>query len=85
MLAGLHQVNEALYRGCGAITEASHVIHYGRRWNPAVETQVTDRAYRLGQQRRVHVYLPILEDKAGRVTRTFNQLLDELIRNRFAS
>ena len=61
------------------IVEANHVIHYGRWWNPAVENQATDRAYRLGQQKEVHVYLPILEDRSGRVARTFDQLLDELM------
>jgi SNF2 family DNA or RNA helicase len=61
------------------IVEANHVIHYGRWWNPAVEAQATDRAYRLGQLKEVHVYLPILEDKTGRVARTFDQLLDELM------
>jgi SNF2 family DNA or RNA helicase len=59
--------------------EANHVIHYGRWWNPAVEAQATDRAYRLGQTKEVHVYLPILEDKTGRVTPTFDQLLDQLM------
>lgn len=44
-----------------------------------MEAQATDRAYRLGQQKEVHVYLPILEDKSGRVARTFDQLLDELM------
>jgi superfamily II DNA or RNA helicase len=61
------------------IVEANHVIHYGRWWNPAVEAQATDRAYRLGQTKEVHVYLPILEDKTGRVARTFDQLLDQLM------
>ena len=61
------------------IVEANHVIHYGRWWNPAVEAQATDRAYRLGQLKEVHVYLPILEDKNGRVARTFDQLLDDLM------
>jgi hypothetical protein len=61
------------------IVEANHVIHYGRWWNPAVEAQATDRAYRLGQEREVHVYIPILEDSTGRVARTFDQLLDELM------
>jgi SNF2 family DNA or RNA helicase len=61
------------------IVEANHVIHYGRWWNPAVEAQATDRAYRLGQTNEVHVYLPILEDKTGRVARTFDQLLDQLM------
>jgi SNF2 family DNA or RNA helicase len=64
------------------IVEANHVIHYGRWWNPAVEAQATDRAYRLGQLRQVHVYLPILQDKTGRVTHTFDQLLDQLMENR---
>lgn len=64
------------------IVEANHVIHYGRWWNPAVEAQATDRAYRLGQLKEVHVYLPILEDKTRRVTPTFDQLLDQLMENK---
>ena len=38
------------------LTSATHVIHYDRWWNPAVEDQATDRAYRIGQQRNVHVH-----------------------------
>ena len=38
------------------LTAASHVIHYDRWWNPAVEDQATDRAHRLGQLRCVHVH-----------------------------
>ncbi len=38
------------------ITSASHVIHYSREWNPAVEDQATDRAYRIGQEQRVIVH-----------------------------
>jgi len=38
------------------LTAASHVIHYDRWWNPAVEDQATDRAHRLGQRRTVHVH-----------------------------
>jgi SNF2 family DNA or RNA helicase len=38
------------------LTAASHVIHYDRWWNPAVEDQATDRAHRLGQKRTVHVH-----------------------------
>jgi SNF2 family DNA or RNA helicase len=64
------------------IVEANHVIHYGRWWNPAVEAQATDRAYRLGQLKEVHVYLPILEDKTGRIQTTFDQLLDRLMENK---
>lgn len=61
------------------IIDANHVVHYGRWWNPAVEGQATDRVYRLGQNKEVHVYLPILEDQTGRIARTFDQLLDELM------
>jgi SNF2 family DNA or RNA helicase len=38
------------------LTAASHVIHFDRWWNPAVENQATDRAYRLGQKRAVLVH-----------------------------
>ncbi len=34
------------------LTAASHVIHFDRWWNPAVENQATDRAFRIGQKRR---------------------------------
>lgn len=40
------------------LTAANHVIHLSRWWNPAVEDQCTDRVYRIGQEREVHVYLP---------------------------
>lgn len=40
------------------IQAANHVIHYTREWNPALERQATDRAYRIGQKRTVHVYYP---------------------------
>jgi SNF2 family DNA or RNA helicase len=38
------------------LTAASHVFHYDRWWNPAVEDQATDRAYRIGQKRSVQVH-----------------------------
>ena len=38
------------------LTSASHVIHFDRWWNPAVENQATDRAFRIGQQRNVLVH-----------------------------
>ncbi|HXQ35104.1 MAG TPA: DEAD/DEAH box helicase, partial [Anaerolineales bacterium] len=47
------------------LVEANHVIHYGRWWNPAKEMQATDRVYRIGQTRDVHVYYPICRDPAG--------------------
>ena len=40
------------------LTAANHVIHLSRWWNPAVEDQCTDRVYRIGQSRPVHVYYP---------------------------
>lgn len=40
------------------LTAANHVIHLSRWWNPAVEDQATDRAFRIGQERDVTVYLP---------------------------
>jgi hypothetical protein len=61
------------------IVEANHVIHYGRWWNPAVESQATDRAYRIGQSRDVFVYLPILRDSSGRVSPSFDERLDILM------
>lgn len=41
------------------LTAANHVIHLSRWWNPAVEDQATDRVFRIGQTRDVHVYLPL--------------------------
>ena len=38
------------------LTRADHVIHVDRWWNPAVEDQATDRAYRIGQTRPVQVH-----------------------------
>jgi len=61
------------------ITEANHVIHYGRWWNPAVEAQATDRVYRIGQDRDVHVYLPTLKDPTARVSTSFDERLHQLL------
>jgi SNF2 family DNA or RNA helicase len=38
------------------LTAANHVFHFDRWWNPAVENQATDRAFRIGQTRRVQVH-----------------------------
>jgi superfamily II DNA or RNA helicase len=65
------------------ITAANHVIHYGRWWNPARESQATDRVYRLGQTRDVHVYVPITSDPTGQFE-TFDEKLDSLLRRRRA-
>ena len=66
-------------RACGVglnITAANHVIHYTREWNPAVEAQATDRTYRIGQQRDVHVWLPIVTSPEFN---TVEQTLDTLL------
>ena len=55
------------------ITAASAVIHYDLWWNPAVENQATDRAFRIGQKNNVNVYRFICEG-------TFEEKIDEMIR-----
>ncbi|MCK5294832.1 MAG: SWF/SNF helicase family protein, partial [Arcobacteraceae bacterium] len=44
------------------LTQADTVIHYDPWWNPAVENQATDRAYRIGQDKKVFVYKLIVEN-----------------------
>ncbi|MFE3521205.1 SNF2-related protein [Streptomyces sp. NPDC059161] len=55
------------------LTRAGHVIHYDRWWNPAVEAQATDRAYRIGQTRPVQVHRLIAE---GTVEDRIAEMLD---------
>jgi len=57
------------------ITAANHVIHYSRHWNPAKEDQATDRVYRIGQDKEVHIYLPM----AIASFKSFDIVLDELL------
>jgi SNF2 family DNA or RNA helicase len=40
----------------GSLTAAAHVVHFDRWWNPAVENQATDRAFRIGQKQNVLVH-----------------------------
>ncbi|MFG2209216.1 DEAD/DEAH box helicase [Streptomyces sp. NPDC048638] len=54
------------------LTRAGHVVHYDRWWNPAVEEQATDRAYRIGQTQPVQVHRLIAE---GTVEDNIAQLL----------
>jgi non-specific serine/threonine protein kinase len=56
------------------LTEASHVIHFDRWWNPAVENQATDRAFRIGQKRNVLVHKFIC---TGTVEERIDEMLDE--------
>lgn len=57
------------------LTAASHVIHFDRWWNPAVENQATDRAFRIGQKRNVLVHKFV-------VSGTLEERIDALIRNK---
>ncbi|MBW2257863.1 MAG: SWF/SNF helicase family protein, partial [Deltaproteobacteria bacterium] len=56
------------------LTRATHVIHYDRWWNPAVEDQASDRAYRIGQRRNVVVHKLITE---GTLEERIDRLLEE--------
>ena len=58
------------------ITAANHVIHYTRPWNPAKENQATDRTHRIGQEKQVYVYYPIVKDSRFK---TVEERLHELI------
>ncbi|MGW7432415.1 SNF2-related protein [Streptomyces sp. NPDC054861] len=58
------------------LTRAGHVVHYDRWWNPAVEAQATDRAYRIGQTRPVQVHRLIAE---GTIE---DRIADMLVRKR---
>lgn len=64
------------------ITSANHVIHYTRWWNPAVENQATDRAYRIGQTKDVHVYQIITTDKGNFPQGTVEELMHELLESK---
>jgi hypothetical protein len=65
------------------LTRATHVLHYDRWWNPAVEDQATDRAYRIGQDRPVQVHRLIaegtLEDRIATLLVTKRELADAVI------
>jgi SNF2 family DNA or RNA helicase len=63
------------------ITGANHVIHYTRHWNPAKENQATDRAYRIGQTKPVHVYYPIAIAPNNELN-TFDIILNKLLENK---
>jgi len=64
------------------ITSANHVIHYTRWWNPAVENQATDRAYRIGQQKDVYVYHIITRDSSHFPQGTVEELMHELLESK---
>jgi SNF2 family DNA or RNA helicase len=55
------------------LTRANHVFHYDRWWNPAVENQATDRAFRIGQRRNVQVHKFVV---AGTLEERINDILE---------
>ncbi|MBR4265859.1 MAG: DEAD/DEAH box helicase [Bacteroidales bacterium] len=57
------------------LTAASHIIHFDLWWNPAVESQATDRAYRIGQHQNVIVYRFVTAN-------TFEEKIDNIIQNK---
>ncbi|MCP4044054.1 MAG: ATP-dependent helicase, partial [Gammaproteobacteria bacterium] len=59
------------------LTEASHVVHFDRWWNPAVENQATDRAFRIGQKKNVLVHKFICQG-------TVEEKIDALIQDKTA-
>jgi non-specific serine/threonine protein kinase len=65
------------------LTAASHVIHFDRWWNPAVENQATDRAFRIGQTRNVLVHKFVcrgtIEEKIDAMIATKRELSNELL------
>ncbi len=56
------------------LTQATHVIHYDRWWNPAVEDQASDRAWRIGQTRPVQIHRLVCE---GTIEDRIATMLDE--------
>ena len=56
------------------LTEANHVIHFDRWWNPAVENQATDRAFRIGQKKNVVVHKFLTK---GTVEEKIDMMLEE--------
>ncbi|ANS76203.1 helicase [Paenibacillus yonginensis] len=65
------------------LTAANHVFHFDRWWNPAVENQATDRAYRMGQTKDVQVHkficLGTLEERIDEMLENKQQLSDNVI------
>lgn len=65
------------------LTRANHVIHFDRWWNPAVENQATDRAFRIGQKKNVIVHKFVcrgtIEEKIDEMIRSKTELADNII------
>ncbi len=65
------------------LTQASHVVHFDRWWNPAVENQASDRAYRIGQHRNVLIHKFIcqgtIEEKIDRMITDKKELAEGIL------
>jgi len=65
------------------LTGANHVFHFDRWWNPAVENQATDRAFRIGQKRNVQVHKFIcagtLEDKIDEMIERKKEIVENVV------
>ena len=65
------------------LTKANHVFHYDRWWNPAVENQATDRAFRIGQIKNVHVHkficMGTLEEKIDEMLERKQALAESIV------
>jgi len=65
------------------LTAASHVVHFDRWWNPAVENQATDRAFRIGQRRNVMVHKFVcrgtIEERIDALIASKQQLADQVL------
>ena len=65
------------------LTRANHVIHYDRWWNPAVENQATDRAFRIGQTKDVMVHKLVsqgtIEEKIDQMIHSKKELAENVI------
>ncbi|MBI4265486.1 MAG: DEAD/DEAH box helicase, partial [Acidobacteria bacterium] len=59
------------------LTAASHVVHFDRWWNPAIENQATDRAFRIGQTKNVLVHKFVCR---GTIEERIDQLIDSKLR-----
>jgi SNF2 family DNA or RNA helicase len=65
------------------LTAASHVVHFDRWWNPAVENQASDRAFRIGQKKNVLVHKFVcrgtIEEKVDAIIESKRNLSDALL------
>jgi len=79
---GLHSFVEGRSTGLN-LTAANHVFHFDRWWNPAVENQATDRAFRIGQTKNVQVHKFVcagtLEDKIDEMIEQKKDIAEQVV------